>query len=432
MTTTVIGHRNPDTDAIVSAIGYAWMLNQHSPDAYIPARAGGLNPQTLFALDHFGIEQPILVADVRPRVRDVAELLDPLPAGSTVLDACQRIATARRSLPLLDAHGAALGLVSGAGLFAYLADALGTPALDARLRETAARALDPTPVDLPADAYIQEVLPGVLRSDQDEYLVREEHYAGVCRKADLLTPPRRRLILVDHNEPSQAVPGLEDAELVEVMDHHRINPMATLMPIRFFVDPVGSTSTLVSERADLHVVVFVPEIAGLLLCGILSDTLVFRSPTTTERDRSAARKLAALAALDPFTFGQQLLAAGAGLGTRLAEEIVAADQKSYDVGRFRVSISQVEVTHFNEIEGRLDALAAALRQQVTIGGYALGMLMITDVVRADSRLLLEAADSRLINALPYPQLDGKLYDAPGVVSRKKQLLPSVLAALLEV
>jgi manganese-dependent inorganic pyrophosphatase len=246
--------------------------------------------------------------------------------------------------------------------------------------------------------------------------------------------------MVDHNELGQAVPGLEEAELVEVLDHHRLDNVPTMVPIRFHVEPVGSCSTLVTERGVESGRIFPEPLAGLLLCGILSDTLVFRSPTTTTRDRRAAAKLAALSKLAPAgaseeqvqtaitALGQSLLAAGAGLGTRPAEDIINTDLKFYEANGQTVGVAQVEVPNFGELEQRLPELREALRKMVDSRRLALALLMVTDVVLSNSRLVA-VGDPRIVSALPYARLKDDTLDAPGVVSRKKQLLPVVLAAL---
>ena len=284
----------------------------------------------------------------------------------------------------------------------------------------------------------------VLRDVADDYVVVDGtgRYVGLTRKSTLLAPPRRRIVLVDHNEPGQAVAGLEEAEVIEVLDHHRLSTVPTAVPIRFQIDPVGSTSTLVTEHGRDAGLTFPPGVAGILLCGILSDTLVFRSPTTTDRERTAAIFLARASGLSTSgsddevmavieVFGSELLAAGAGLGTRPVEEIVNTDIKFYDVGGERLGIAQVEVTNFSEIAGRLDDLRVGLNDLLAREKLAMALLMITDVVRGNSRLLA-VGQPRIVSALPYPRLDHEMMDAPGVVSRKKQLLPTVLGALQQV
>ncbi len=441
----VIGHRNPDLDTIASAVGYAWVLNQQDAGSYVAGRAGNLNAQTTFALDRFGVEAPPLVADVWARVGDLTEVLSSLHKGQTLLEACQSIARTRRPAPLLDDAGRPVGLLTGSGLFANLADALGSAsvlALAKALDRPADTALDPGSTILSIDDHIQDIIGQVLRTEQDDFMVVDEagRYAGLCRKSSLLAPVRRKVVMVDHNEPAQSVPGLEEAEIVEVLDHHRLGNLPTLMPIRFQIEPVGSCSTLVAERSIEVRSILPPAIAGLLLCGILSDTLIFRSPTTTDRDRNAALQLARAAGLKSAEatseqmmesmrdLGQALLAAGTGLGARPAGEVVNADLKFYEAGGLSVGMAQVEVASFRELAPRLDDLRGALQQLAETQKLALALLMVTDVVLGNSRLVA-VGQTRIIAALPYARLDDGTLDAPGVVSRKKQLVPTVLAVL---
>lgn len=444
-TILVIGHRNPDMDAIASAIGYAWLLEHTGNEKYMAGRVGQVNAQTGFALEYFKVPAPALVTDVRTRVVDLVEKMPSLHRGQTLLEACQSIARTRRPAPLLDENRKPIGLISGAGLFATMADALSSTSVLALAKEfdrPAESAVDTNSIILQGEEYIRDVMSQVLRSDNDEFMVVDENgqYSGLCRKSYVLSPPRRRIVMVDHNELAQAVPGLEEGEVVEVLDHHRLSSMPTSVPIRFHIEPVGSCSTLVAERAIEDDVVFPEGIAGLLLSGILSDTLTFRSPTATERDRKAALKLAVMARLagakdsedkvmqSIADYGQQLLAAGAGLGTRPVEEIVGTDIKYYEANGAKVGIAQVEVANLSELAPRLDALKEALEELVKTQKLTLALLMVTDVVLGNSRLVV-VGQSRVIATLPYARLDDDTLDAPGIMSRKKQLLPTVLAAL---
>lgn len=442
----VIGHRNPDTDAIASAVGYAWLLNALGGDTYGAGRVGEVNAQTTFALDRFKLQAPELVPDIWARVRDLAQPVKHLARGQTLLKACQLVAETRRPAPILDADNKPIGLLSGATLFGMLASALGSASVMALAHEfdrPVESALENSNNNIFSDdEHISDVLGQALRSDQDDFLVTDDEgvYVGLVRKADLLAPPRRRVVMVDHNEVGQAVPGLEDAELLEVLDHHRLGNMPTSVPIRFQIEPVGSCSTLVAERGlDLEKT-FPPEVAGLLLCGILSDTLVFRSPTTTPRDRRAGESLAVMAGLVPSAkdadtilkaiqeLGNALLAAGAGLGTRDADKVINTDLKYYEQGGHKVGIAQVEVASFGELAPRLADLNAALTKLMAAESLSLALLMVTDVVRGNSRLVV-VGHPRTVAALPYARLDDDTLDAPDVVSRKKQLLPAVLSAL---
>jgi manganese-dependent inorganic pyrophosphatase len=436
-TTLVIGHRNPDTDAVASALGYTWLLNQNAPGQFYAGRAGELNNQTTFALQHFNIDAPPLVSDVRARVRDIVENAVPfIKDGQTLHSAVQRMSETKRPVALLENNRKPLGLVTAASMFALLAEPLSADTANPQAIESALSlpldtALDSTSFTLNEQDYLRDVMAQVMRTEPVDFIVVDEkgQYVGLCKVADMLRPPRQKVILVDHNEASQAVSGLEEADVIEVLDHHRVGSVETLLPIRFDIDPVGSCSTLVAERAIQSNRIIPTPIAGMLLCGVLSDTLVFRSPTTTARDRAVSIHLAQMAGLtaDIETLGQQLLASGAGLGTRPASAIVNSDLKFYEVGGKSIGIAQVEITDFSELGTRLNELRDELQQMVESRKLALALLLVTDVLRGDSRMIA-VGNGPLIEALPYPRLQDKTLNAPGVVSRKKQLLPTVLAA----
>jgi manganese-dependent inorganic pyrophosphatase len=245
-----------------------------------------------------------------------------------------------------------------------------------------------------------------------------------------------KIIMVDHNEPRQAIAALEEAELLEILDHHRLGNPPTHHPIRFTVDVVGSTSTLVSELTAEAGLSMPAPLAGVLLAGLLADTLILTSPTVTDRDKQAANRLARWAFIGsgPLagetipTYGQQVLSAGAGLSNRDPKEIVGTDIKPYEAGGFKFAVAQAEVTDLMTIDEHLAGLQGALEHLRESRGLDFAMLLITDVVRNSSRLII-ANPHPVLDDLPYPKLPDGTRDAPGVVSRKKQLLPSVLGLL---
>jgi manganese-dependent inorganic pyrophosphatase len=289
-----------------------------------------------------------------------------------------------------------------------------------------------------ANSRIRDSLNRILREEGDDFFVVDENglYVGVCRQRDLLNPPRLKVILVDHNEPRQALANLEEAELLEILDHHRLGNPSTHVPIKFSVDIVGSTSTLVSEQMEEAGLSAPPQLAGMLLSGLLADTLILTSPTTTARDNKAAERLGrwAFARGGPLvgetvqSYGKQVLGASAGLSTRTPQEIVSTDMKLYEAGGFRFAIAQAEVTDLMQLAEHLGSLKAALTDLRDKRALDFAMLMVTDVVNGSSRLLLNDEPPQLSD-LPYPpQPDGTRL-AEGVVSRKKQLLPVVLGLL---
>jgi manganese-dependent inorganic pyrophosphatase len=264
------------------------------------------------------------------------------------------------------------------------------------------------------------------------------HYFGVTRQRDVLNPPRIKVILVDHNEPAQALGALEEAELVEILDHHRLGNHSTHIPIRFTVDIVGSTSTLISEQIEDAGLSAPPTLAGMLLAGLLSDTLILTSPTTTPRDRTAAERLGRWAFKRPSplagesieSYGKAIIQAGVGLESRDAIDIVTSDLKLYQAGEFNFAIAQAEVTNLLQLTDNYERVKTALNQLREQRGLDFAMLMVTDVVGNSSRLVL-VNPPPILNDLPYPHLQDGSLQADDVVSRKKQLLPVVLGLLEE-
>jgi manganese-dependent inorganic pyrophosphatase len=440
----VIGHVNPDTDSIASAMGYAWLLQEQLGENVIPARAGHLNPQTSWILDRLGLEPPMFLPDASPRFEAIAHRFNTTTPERPLREAWSIANKTGGVAPIINPDGTPYGLVTVLSLFDFLSRSVGSHPRreETRIAELLDRpcqeACDTNVPRFQASSRIRDALPRILREERNEFMVVNEHgaYVGICRQRDALHPPRLRLVLVDHNEPGQAVPSLDEADLIEILDHHRLGNPSTHMPIRFTVDIVGSTSTLVSERIHEAGLSAPPPLAGLLLAGLLSDTLILTSPTTTERDHQATEWLgrwafmggSPLAGENIESFGQQLLDAGAGLATRNHEEIVNADLKLYEAGGQKFGISQVEVTSFNQLAEHLDSLRKALTDLAVSKGLDFAMLMVTDVVRSSSRLLLTSVVPAL-EVLPYPLTEGGTLHASGVVSRKKQLLPAILSAL---
>jgi manganese-dependent inorganic pyrophosphatase len=270
----------------------------------------------------------------------------------------------------------------------------------------------------------------LLRSEIDDFVVVSEDgaYVGIATRRLILNPPRARLILVDHNELSQAVGDAEEAEIIGVLDHHRLGNPPTAAPIPFVVDPVGSTSTLVAEHCQAHGLRPPTGLAGMLLSGILSDTLAFRSPTATPRDRTVAAWLAEIAAVDSAVYGEELLRAAPGLTARAIDEIIDADRKSYQMDSKSVSIGQVEVTGFEGLSDRRADLLAALEDRRQREALDFIALMVTDIVTSTSHLLCRG-EGWIIGDLPFTRVAEGEFDLENMVSRKKQLVPSLHAVL---
>ncbi|MEO8357479.1 MAG: DHHA2 domain-containing protein [Chloroflexota bacterium] len=439
----VIGHVNPDTDSIASAMGYAWLLRERDGADTLAARAGPLNPQTAWVLKELQLDAPMLLTDASPRFESVMQRLDSTrPEGQ--LGAAWTLASRTGGVaPVVDDDGKPYGIINGFSLFKYFAEILGPRPGDTTVREMmSAPCKDAADITVPkfaANAHIRDSLNRILRDEYDEFWVVDENglYMGIARQRDILNPPRLKIILVDHNEPRQAIAALEEAELLEILDHHRLGNPHTHTPIRFTVDIVGSTSTLVCEQTAEAGLSMPPNLAGVLLAGLLADTLILTSPTTTPRDKQAAERLARWAFVggSPLkgetieSYGKAVLSAGAGLSNRKPEEIVSTDIKLYEAGGFKLAIAQAEVTDLVQLSEHLGPLTKALNDLRDKRGLDFAMLLITDVVRGSSQLITSSDPPPVLADLPYPPLADGTRDAPGVVSRKKQLLPVVLGLL---
>lgn len=442
----VIGHVNPDTDSIAAALGYAWLLRERDRFDAVAARAGAINPQTTWILKRLELEPPFLLTDASPRFEAVCQRLDTISPESPLKDAWAIANRTGGIAPVVSEDGTPIGLITGFSLFQYLSRLVGPyperkeMPITELLNQNCLEACDNKVPCFQSSIRIRDVIHRILREEYNEFLVVDEqgHYMGVTRQRDVLNPPRIKVILVDHNEPAQALGALEEAELVEILDHHRLGNHSTHIPIRFTVDIVGSTSTLISERVEDAGLSAPPALAGMLLAGLLSDTLVLTSPTTTPRDHLAADRLGRWAFKRPGplvgetieSYGKAILQAGVGLESRDGMEIVTSDLKLYQAGRYNFAIAQAEVTNLLQLSDNLERVKVALNNLREQRGLDFAMLMVTDVVGNSSRVVMENAP-HLLDDLPYPHLlDGTL-QADGVVSRKKQLLPVVLGLLEE-
>src|ERR1044071_4181551 len=439
----VIGHVNPDTDSIAAAMGYAWLLRERDGMDVTAARAGALNPQTAWVLKNLNLEPPFLLTDASPRFQSVTQRLDSIRPEAQLGAAWTLASRTGGVAPVVDEEGKPYGIINGFSLFKYFSETLGPRPGDTTVREMMSApcrdAADTTVPRFSETAHIRDSINRILRDEYDDFMIVDENglYAGVARQRDILNPPRLKFILVDHNEPSQAIASLEEAELLEILDHHRLGNPYTHTPIRFTVDIVGSTSTLVSELAAEAGLSIAPALSGTLLAGLLADTLILTSPTTTARDKQAAERLARWAFVGggPLrgetiaTYGKGVLSAGAGLSNRKPEEIVSTDIKQFEAGGFKFAIAQAEVTDLMQIADHLHSLTQALDDLKAKRGLDFAMLLITDIVGGSSRLIISSRASPVLDDLPYPPLPDATRDAPGVVSRKKQLLPVVLGLL---
>ncbi len=541
MSILVFGHRNPDTDAICSALAYADYLQQtHRPEA-IAACCGTPNKRTEYVLKRARIAPPRIVMDVRPELSDLCQR-DPITAsyGEVFYEVYQRMKDHDiRAIPIVDSENKVVGVLSLLQLMDLIfrddADPLLTrtvktslvkvceilagtfqhslrpnqtdellvmvgamsaggftermqrfpaerlivvsgdrptiqlPAIEHGVRaivvtggyslssglvelaksrgvaviqspyDTATTtmrikssqfidsAIDESFVSLPAKMPVDEARSKVEKLNESIFPVVNDAgiLFGVISKSDLVNPPKAKLILVDHNELSQAVNGAEDAEILEVLDHHRIGgSLKSTQPIRFINEPVGSTCTLVARQFRASGITPKPGIALCMASGIISDTLYLRSPTTTDTDREILDWLEGLCEIDLEQYAKEFFEIGSALRNCTPAEVVREDCKEFSEHGVRFSISQIEETGFDLFWDRKEDLRAALEQLATKSGLQFSALLVTDVVSNGSLLLL-SHESEAWDEINYPCLDRSLYSLPDVVSRKKQLLPLV-------
>jgi len=444
-TVYVTGHVNPDTDSIAAAMGYAWLLRQRDGTDTIASRAGAVNPQTAWILKRLELDAPFLLTDASPRFESVMRQLDTVHPNADLGDAWSLASRTGGLAPIITEDGKPFGMINGLSLFNFFRQVVG-PRLDMSDQRIvdimSASCKDAADLDIPkfpANAHIRDSLNRILREEHNDFFVVDEtgHYLGVCHQRGVLNPPRLKIVLVDHNEPRQAIAALEEAELLEILDHHRLGNPHTHQPIKFTVDTVGSTSTLVSEITAEAGLSMPASLAGILLAGLLADTLILSSPTTTSRDKQAAERLSrwAFVGSGPLkgetlqSYGMAILSAGAGLANKDPNDIVSTDIKPYEAGGFKFAVAQAEVTDLLQIREHLASLQTALNELREKRGLDFSILLVTDVVRGSSRLFISNPAPPVLEELPYPPLPDGTRDAPGVVSRKKQLLPTLLGLL---
>ena len=545
MSVFVFGHRNPDTDAICSAIAYADLLQRTTrPDA-VAACCGAPNPRTAFVLDRAGLPPPRIVMDVRPQIEDVCRR-DTVTAalGDSFHDAYQRMREGQlRALPVVDTERRVVGVISVldlmdlffrdatdarrartvetslhtmcnvlGGSFQHVIDpsrrdellvmvgamssegftermeaypnaqlvvvcgdrpTIQLPAIEhgvralvvtggyrlskglvelahargvsvilspfdtvnTTLRLKSSQFIDPVVeagvLTLPAKATVAEVRGSVERSTQPVFPVvgDDGRLVGMAFKTDVLNPPRPQLVLVDHNELGQAVAGADEAEIVEVLDHHRLGGgLTSTQPIRFVNEPVGSTCTLVARQFRAAGIDPGRGIALCMASGIISDTLHLRSPTTTDVDRDVLAWLGTQCGIDLAEHAREFFAVGSALRSKAPADVIREDCKEFTEHGVRFSISQIEETGFDLFWERKEDLRAALEDYSVRQRLDFSALLVTDVVSNGSVLLLSREPDGW-EEINYPRLDRGLYELEHVVSRKKQLLPLVARLL---
>ena len=541
----VIGHRNPDTDSICSAIAYAELKNRTSTLVCEPRRAGKMNQETEFVLKKFGVTPPRMCTDVNPKIRDVDYREMPGIPGSTSLRRAWKIMRDQQidTLSITSADNELEGIITVKDLATANMDVFDTAVLaksrtsykniletlngtmvvgnadavcttghikigtatpemlessvekgdivilsnryesqlcaiekeaslliicnGAKVGRTIQRIADETGVAImttPVDTYaagklISQCAPISYYMTRDNILkftlvtpvadvlrvmakVRHRYfpildeegkYCGMVSRRNVIALRKRRIILVDHNEATQAVEGFDQAEILEIIDHHRIGSLETSGPVYFRNQPVGCTATIITQMYDENGVDIPPQIAGLLLAAILSDTLAFRSPTCTPVDENTAKRLAKIAGVDIEEFSTEMFEAGEKLDGKTPEEVFLQDFKVFMCGDIRFGVAQGSYMTRKNLQAAQALLQPYLEEARNKQNVEDLYMLLTDVPKEESVVICTGryAAEVLSNGFESrPAADGR-WTLPGVVSRKKQFIPAMMSAYQE-
>ena len=534
-TVYVSGHRNPDTDSIVSSIAYARLRNALGDNGYVPARLGHLNDESAFILKRFGFKPPQYLSTVRTQLRDIDFDHPPLLSMNVPVSHAWEVLHSGEgysAIPVTDAGGALVGMLTagavaesdmGSILHPEVADvpifnllsalegriinsdddvfdtisgevsiALPTPGSSLRgvkagsivicgqqedvvekalaigaacvilcesdLAEKYRGISSPTClIASPCDAYraarmiyqavpVSRVLPqdeiisfhlddflddvreAVLQSRHRSYPVldAENKVVGTLSRYHLLRPKRKKVVPVDHNEVGQSIPGLEQAELIGIIDHHRLGDVQTGYPVFMRNEPVGSTATIVATMFQEHGILPDEKLAGLLAAAILSDTVMFKSPTATPRDRRIAERLAHIVGLDLETLGREIFSANQAVD-KPADTLFGTDFKEFHIAGHGLGISQITTMDAASMLKRKEEFLKVMAERKEKNGYDMVLLMITDVLREGTELLFLGDAEIIRQAFAGSNVENGHVFLGGVVSRKKQVVPALSA-----
>ncbi|MFU0827776.1 MAG: inorganic diphosphatase [Lachnoclostridium sp.] len=538
----VIGHVNPDTDSICSAIAYARLKQILTGGQYKAKRAGQINSETKFVLERFHVPEPSYLSDVRTQVKDieirrikgvnkgislktawalmrknnvvtlpVVDSSNHLEGLITIGDIAKsymdvydsRILT-RAETPCINivetlegelivgdpterfTHGKVLIAAANPDLMENYIESGDIVVLGNRYESqlcaiemnakciivcdgakvsktitklaqnngctiiitpydtfTAARLLNQsipisffmTSKDLitfSTEDYIEDIRAVMAKKRHRDFpiLGKDGQYKGMISRRNLLGAKRKKVILVDHNERSQAVDGLEDAEILEIIDHHRLGNLETISPVFFRNQPLGCTATIIYQMYLENGIEVEPHIAGLLCSAILSDTLVYRSPTCTEVDRILAEELAAKAGIKVEEYAKEMFAAGSNLKSKSPEEIFYQDFKKFTAGDVTFGVGQINSMNQEELEAIKEKLVPYMQKAFRDHGVGMLFFMLTNIMESSTEVLYQGTGAKdlLVNAFKLDK-DKKVIYLKGVVSRKKQLIPALMMTL---
>lgn len=425
----ITGHRNPDIDSVCSAYGYAVLKNlTDKKNNYIAVRCGHLGNSAKSILKSLNFNIPPYKSDIFPKVEDVYLTSENMLDANAPLNEVAKIYEESNPsvMPVFD-KGEFYGLLSVDDITSWVMGELSAKRnIESipKIKDVMTNQEEPVSVN-----ELFEEAKGKLSSSKKRGLAvfDDKGYAGFITRRCFLRAPRHNVILVDHNEQKQSIRGIETANIVEIIDHHRLDAIKTTLPIFIDAEPLGSTCTIV-YRLFLRNEIKPDEVtARVLLAGIVADTLILKSPTTTPVDEEAAKALAKICGVDLNEFGLSMFSNMEGLKSRDPESAIASDFKVYNESGVKIGIGQCEVTTLHDIDEYKEAYLEGLDVVKHKNGLDWAVLMITDVLKEHSILL--CTDYRANKHLQYEYIENRVYDMPGVMSRKKQLLPEVLHAV---
>ncbi|MBQ8995539.1 MAG: putative manganese-dependent inorganic diphosphatase [Oscillospiraceae bacterium] len=532
-TTFVCGHKNPDTDSIVSAMAYASLRNALGDNGYVAARLGHLNDESAFLLKKFDFEPPLHIYNVRTQVKDVEYDQPPLLGKRVPVSHAWEVVQSDKgnhACPITNENGTLFGMITAGTIAEADMDSAATPhvedipifnllsalegrvinneedvfdsvsgdvmialptvgdvsdnlkketvvicgqqpdvvkkALDAEvnciilcqtdLPETylgissntciistpydayrAARLLyQSIPVSRIADTenlvtfhlndYLDDVRDTIIQSRFRSYPILDENerVVGTLSRYHLLRPNRKRVVLVDHNEMGQTIPGLDQAELVGIIDHHRLGDVQTGYPCFMRNEPVGSTTTIIATMYQEHGLMPGKQLSGLMAAAIISDTVMFKSPTSTPRDRRIAERLARIAGIDLEELGKEVFSAGQSSG-KTVEDLLKTDFKEFHIADHKIAISQITTMDSASFIERKDEFLQVMGTMKANKEYDMILLMITDVLKEGTELLFLGDEEIIRQAFSDQKVENNRVFLKKVVSRKKQVVPAL-------
>lgn len=535
----VVGHKNPDTDSICSAIAYANYKNcLTGTNKYIPYRAGQLNEESQYVLKECNVATPVLLQDLRPQVSDlhikeldsikstisikkawnmmmqvgvvtlpivknrkmegiititdiatqymdvydngileesgttykqIAETLDGrivcgnekhLTVSGKVLTA---VATPENMEDTIEPGDIVIlgnryeaqlcAIEMGAGCI-VVCDKATIPMTITKLAQDNGCTIISTPHDafmvsrliyqsIPVgyamkkdglicfrlDDYVDDIRKVMTEKRHRDFPVLDKHghYVGMISRRSLLGAEKKQVIMVDHNEAKQAVAGIESAEILEIIDHHRLGPIETISPVLFTNQPVGCTSTIIYGLYCKSGIAIEPSMAKLMCSAIISDTLMFCSPTCTKEDKDAALALAKIAGISIKEYANRMFFAGSNISEKTAKELFTSDYKKFSIGEFTFGVGQISSMDSDELSQVKKKIYAYMKDQIKHIGVDMLFFMLTDMKLPGTELLYvgDGAEELVENALGAKPVDGSVM-LPGVVSRKKQIIPFIM------